>query len=150
MVRLRNQGKDVSRINLWSPALSSSLQFPLPAIPSDHYPSFLCPATEVLLPLVIFFGFCALFLLLLVFLCRSPRWKSKLMSIGEWGSAAGKGVWVEVVCCGWLATRRLVKHRRKWGAVMLQGNAKSLGSHSPRSMSPQVPKHRPSFRARQG
>lgn len=37
--------------------------------------------TEVLLPLVIFFGLCVLFLLLLVFLCRSPRWKSKLTSI---------------------------------------------------------------------
>ncbi|XP_054998409.1 tumor necrosis factor receptor superfamily member 1A isoform X2 [Sorex araneus] len=37
--------------------------------------------TEVLLPLVIFFGLCLLCLLSSVLLCRLPRWKSKLASI---------------------------------------------------------------------
>ncbi|XP_055962837.1 tumor necrosis factor receptor superfamily member 1A [Sorex fumeus] len=37
--------------------------------------------TEVLLPLVIFFGLCLLFLLSFVLLCRLPRWKSKLASM---------------------------------------------------------------------
>ncbi|XP_004643646.1 tumor necrosis factor receptor superfamily member 1A [Octodon degus] len=47
--------------------------------------------TTVLLPLVIFFGLCLLFILFISLMCRYPRWKTKLYTILCGKSAEKKG-----------------------------------------------------------